>query len=185
VNELCTCELLDDAQTQTHICRPNEHAACRARLDRAYTIAADDADGRRAKEDAVPQKTANENGSGPGCEGTNNAPKFVTEAAAGPEGLTLRRLDSVRHSAARNCASVDARLRVDPESTAKPLASVSRVDFPIEIAQVGQSVHRQAVFVRFALDVHFHQMPGQPFTGTPGLGTVCKCAVYAQRAIDG
>jgi hypothetical protein len=41
------------------------------------------------------------------------------------------------------------------------------------------------VFIRFALDVHFHQMPGEPLTGNLGLGTVCKRAVYAQRAIYG
>jgi hypothetical protein len=74
---------------------------------------------------------------------------------------------------------------VDRNPEPKLPASVSRVDFPIEIAQIRQSVHRQAVFVRFALDDHFHQMPGQPFAGAFGLGTVCECAVYAQRAIDG
>jgi hypothetical protein len=72
-----------------------------------------------------------------------------------------------------------------PASMSRIALSISRVDFPIEIAQIRQSVHRQAVLVGFALDDHFHQMPGEPLTGAPGLGTVCKRAVYAQRAIDG
>ena len=50
---------------------------------------------------------------------------------------------------------------------------VSGVNFPMEIAKVRQSVHRQAVFVFFALDIHFHQMPRKSFTGAFRLGTVC------------
>ena len=65
------------------------------------------------------------------------------------------------------------------------LSLVSGIDFPIEIAKIRQSVHRQAVLVLFAPDIDFHQMPGEPLAGALGLGTVCKCAVYAQRAIDG
>ena len=41
------------------------------------------------------------------------------------------------------------------------------------------------LFVLFALDVHFHEMRGKPFTGTLGLRTVCKSAIYDQRAING
>jgi hypothetical protein len=64
-------------------------------------------------------------------------------------------------------------------------ALVSGVDFLIKVAKVRQPLHRQAVFVFFALDVHFHQMLGKPFTGTLGLGTVCKSAIYDQCAING
>ena len=64
-------------------------------------------------------------------------------------------------------------------------ALVSGVDFLIKVVKVSQPFHRQAVFVFFAIDVHFHQMHGKPLTGTLGLGTVCKSAVYAQRAING
>ena len=64
-------------------------------------------------------------------------------------------------------------------------ALVSGIDFPIQIVKVSQPLHRQAVFVFFALDVHFHQMLGKPFTGTLGLGTVCKSAIYDQCAING
>jgi hypothetical protein len=65
------------------------------------------------------------------------------------------------------------------------LISVSGVDFSIEIAKVRQPVDSQAVFVLFTVDVHFHQMPGKPFTGPLCLRTVCKSAVYAQRAVNG
>jgi len=46
-------------------------------------------------------------------------------------------------------------------------------------------MHRQAMFIFFALDALLYQMPGKPFAGTLGLGTVCKGAMDAQRAIDG
>jgi hypothetical protein len=62
---------------------------------------------------------------------------------------------------------------------------VSGVDFLIEIAKVRQSFHRQAVFVFFAIELQFHQMPGKSFTGAPRLGTVRKCAIYDQRVING
>ena len=45
-------------------------------------------------------------------------------------------------------------------------------------------MHRQAVLVFFAIDVQFHQMPRKLFTSSLRLGTVCKCAVQAQRAIN-
>jgi hypothetical protein len=64
-------------------------------------------------------------------------------------------------------------------------ALVSGIDFPIQVVKVREPLHRQAVLVFFALDVHFHQMLEQPFTGTPGLGTVCKGTIYDQRAING
>jgi hypothetical protein len=62
---------------------------------------------------------------------------------------------------------------------------VSGVNFAIEIVKVNQSVHRQATFVFFALDVYFHQMPGKPFSGPLRLGTVCESTVYAERAVNG
>jgi hypothetical protein len=51
-------------------------------------------------------------------------------------------------------------------------ALVSRVDLPIKFVKVTQPLHCQAVLVSFSLVVHLHQMPGKPFTGTLGLGTV-------------
>jgi hypothetical protein len=67
----------------------------------------------------------------------------------------------------------------------KHRALASGVDLLIKVPKVRQSLHRQAMFVCFALDVHFHQMPGELFTGALGLGTVCQSVVNAQRAIDG
>ena len=93
-------------------------------------------------------------------ESENNAAALPADAAGCPEELNLR-------------------------YWAAWVMLVSGVDFPIEIAKVRQSVHRQAVFVFFALDVHFHQMPGKPFTGPLRLGTVCKSAVYAESAVNG
>ena len=46
-------------------------------------------------------------------------------------------------------------------------------------------MHHQAMLVFFAPDVQFHQMPGKPFTGPLGLGTVRKSTIQAQRAING
>jgi hypothetical protein len=43
-------------------------------------------------------------------------------------------------------------------------ALVSGVDFLIKVVKVSQPFHRQAVFVFFAIDVHFHQMHGKPLT---------------------
>jgi hypothetical protein len=61
----------------------------------------------------------------------------------------------------------------------------SRIDFPIQSAKVRQSFYGQAVFVLFAIDVLFHKVLRKPFARPLGLGTVCKSAIYAQRAIDG
>jgi hypothetical protein len=41
------------------------------------------------------------------------------------------------------------------------------------------------VWVLFARDILFHEMLRKPFTGSLGLGTVCKSVIYAKRAIDG
>jgi hypothetical protein len=62
---------------------------------------------------------------------------------------------------------------------------ISGINFLIKVAKVRQSLHRQAVFVFFALNVQFHQMFGKAFTGALRLGTVCKSAIYDQRAING
>ena len=63
-------------------------------------------------------------------------------------------------------------------------ALVSEVDVLMEVVKVRQPLDHQAVLVFFALDVYFHQMLGKPFTGSLGLGAVCKSAVDDQRAID-
>jgi hypothetical protein len=84
-------------------------------------------------------KKTNKDGSSPRRESENNATGFPAEAAGCPVGLELR-----------YCSN---------QSTL-----VSGIDSPIKIAKVRQSVHRQAVFVFFAVDV-FHQMPGKPFAG--------------------
>jgi hypothetical protein len=62
---------------------------------------------------------------------------------------------------------------------------VSGVVFPVEILQVRQALHGQAVLVFFAFDVPLHQMPGKPLAGALRLGTVCKSAIDSQRAING
>ena len=61
----------------------------------------------------------------------------------------------------------------------------SGIDFPIQSAKVRQSFHGQAVFVLFAIGVLLHKVLRKPFARPLGLGTVCKSAIYAQRAIDG
>jgi hypothetical protein len=61
---------------------------------------------------------------------------------------------------------------------------VSGVNFAIEIAKIRQSVHGQAMFVLFAADVHFHQMPRKPVTSPLRFATVSERAVYAERAVN-
>jgi hypothetical protein len=152
--------VVQDAQKQTSAHRTNENATSREPLDEADTGAAYDADGRKTRQSAATEKTTHKDGSSRRRESKNDAAELAAEAAGCPEGLK-----------SQHCAIW--------------LMSVLGVDFPVEILKIGQPVHRQPVFVLFALDVHFHQMPGQPFTGPLGLGTVCQSAVYAQRAIDG
>jgi hypothetical protein len=77
--------------------------------------------------------------------------------------------------------SSDKRKSANPAVT----CSMSGVHCPVELTKVRQSMHRQAVLVFFARDVHFHQVPGEPFTGSLGLGTVCKSTVQAERPING
>jgi hypothetical protein len=75
------------------------------------------------------------------------------------------------------------------ETTGRPkgqnAALVSGIYFPIQVVKVRQPLHRQAMLVFFAFDVHFHQMLEKPFTGTLGLGTICKSTIYDQHAING
>jgi hypothetical protein len=79
----------------------------------------------------------------------------------------------------------DNAAQVIAEAAGGPGRLASRIDFPIHILKKRQSAHRQAMVVRFAFDVLFHQMPGKLFAGPLCLGTVCKSAIDAQRAIDG
>jgi hypothetical protein len=116
----------------------------------------DDIVGGEINEGATTNAKINKDGSNPRREGENNAAQLLAETARSPEGIN-RKSDQL----------------------------ASRVDFPIEIAKVRQSFHRQAVFVFFARDVLFHQMLGKALTGSLRLGTVCKSAVYGQRAING
>jgi len=87
------------------------------------------------------------------------------------------------------CQSENNAAKLSAEAAGCPkeqdAALVSGIDFPIQIVKVRQPLHRQAVVVSFAVDVHFHQMLGKPFAGTLGFGTVCKSAIYDQRAING
>jgi len=87
-----------------------------------------------------------------------------------------------RRQSENNAQELAAQAAGCPKGQPAPL--VSGVDIPIKGLKVRHPLHRQAVLVLFARDVHFHQMLGKPFTGTPGLGTVCKRAVYVERAID-
>jgi hypothetical protein len=80
---------VQDASKQASAYRTNENAAYREPLDDADTSAASDADGRRAKEGAATEGTANKDGSSPRRESENNAQELPAEAAGCPEGLKL------------------------------------------------------------------------------------------------
>ena len=82
-------------QKQTDAHRPNENATHRARLDQADTSAAFDACGRKAKENAATETTANKGGSTPRRESENNAAEFPAETAAGPQGPGTGRLSII------------------------------------------------------------------------------------------
>jgi hypothetical protein len=128
--------------------RSNEDATYRERLDVADTSAAYDANGRRAKKDYATETTADKDRSSPRRESENNAAKLHAKTARSSEGLKCKYLTAW-------------------------LMLVSGGDFLIDPAKVRQSVHRQPVFVFFALDVHFHQMLEKPLTDAFRLGTVC------------
>jgi hypothetical protein len=149
--------VIGDARKQIDTHRPDERAACPARLDRAHA-SAHAANRRRGNATPALEKTDTQDGSGPDRESADHAAQLAAKAAAGPEGLMRLQLRQ-----------------------AKLPDLASGIDFSIESAKIGQSVHRQAVLVLFAIDVYFHQMPGQPLTRALRLGTVCKRAVYAQR----
>jgi hypothetical protein len=62
------------------------YAACRARLDEAYPIAAHDANDRRQTEEGIREKAIDEDGSGAGSESQNDAAGFPAQTTASPEG---------------------------------------------------------------------------------------------------
>jgi hypothetical protein len=66
--------------------KPLMDATRRARLDSADTSAAFDASGRRTKEDAATEKTANKGGSNPRRKSEDNAAQFPPKAAGSSEG---------------------------------------------------------------------------------------------------
>jgi hypothetical protein len=78
--------VINYAPAQVTIDRSHEHAACRARLDKAYPIAADDADDRQQTKEGIPKKAIDEDGSGSGSESQNDAARFPAQATASPEG---------------------------------------------------------------------------------------------------
>jgi hypothetical protein len=66
----------------------HEYAACRARLDKAYSIAANDASAREQTnaKDGIPEETINAGRSGSRRQGENDAARFPAQAAASPKG---------------------------------------------------------------------------------------------------
>src|SRR5438874_6761609 len=76
-----------NAPTQVTHDRPDERAACRAPLDCAHAIAADDANHRQEAEYARPEKTVDENRSASRRKSENFAAQFAAQAATGAEGL--------------------------------------------------------------------------------------------------
>ena len=111
------------------------------------------------------------------ANGGKGSKDVTTETTANEGGSSARRQSE------NNAAKLPAEAAGCPK--AQDAAQLdSGIDFPIQIVKVRQPFHRQAMFVSFALDVHFHQMFGKPFTRALGLGTVCESAIYHQRAID-
>jgi len=164
--------------------RPDEHATCPVRGR------CDDIVGGESDAGVTTNAKINQDGSHPRREGDNDAARLLAETARSPEGIDwkpdqLERFQAkwkpVRVKKTRQLKNLEPRF----DSIEAETALVSGVDFPVEIAKVGQSFHRQAVFVLFARDVLFHQMLGKALAGSLGLGTVCKRAVDAQRAING
>jgi hypothetical protein len=123
----------------------------RFHLDKADPVAADDANDRRKTEETGTKKQSTR-----------------TEAVRVAKARIMRR-NSLRKAATSPEALIPA----------TGACSVSGIDCPVQVAKVRYSVHRQAVLVFFALDVQFHQMLGEPFTGAPRLETVGEGAVYA------
>ena len=108
---------------------------------------------------------------GKGSEGA------ATETTADKDGSSTRRQSE------NNAEELAAEAAGGPKG--QHTALVSGVDVLMEVVKVRQPLGRQAVLVLFALDIHFHQMLGKPFTGSLGLGAVCKSAIHDQRAVDG
>jgi hypothetical protein len=110
------------------------------------------------------------------ANGGKGSKDVTTETTANEGGSSARQSEN-------NAAKLPAEAAGCPK--AQDAAQLdSGIDFPIQIVKVSQPLHRQAVFVSFALEIHICQMPGQPFAGALGLGTVCKCAIDDQRAIN-
>jgi hypothetical protein len=114
--------VISDAPAQVTVDRSHEFAACRARLDKAYPVAADDANDRRKAEDSGTKKTINKGGSGPRRQGKNYAAQFTSEAATSPEALIpasrllVQFLESIARSRSR---------RYDSPCTVKRCSSFS------------------------------------------------------------
>ena len=102
---------------------------------------------------------------------------------AAPETTANKDGSSPRRQSENNAKKLVAEAAGRPKG--QHTALVSGVDVLMEVVKVRQPLHRQAVFVFFSLDVHFHQMLGKPFTDALGLGTICKSAIHDQRAING
>jgi hypothetical protein len=78
--------------TQVTNDRPDERAACSARLENAYAIAADDANRRQEAEYNHPERAVDADRSAPCRKSGNFAAQFAAQAARGAEGLIPRRL---------------------------------------------------------------------------------------------
>jgi hypothetical protein len=79
--------VIGNAPTQVTDDGPDERAACSARIENAYAIAADDAKRRQEAEHDRPEKTVDENRSAPRRKSGNFAAQFAAQAATGAEGL--------------------------------------------------------------------------------------------------
>jgi hypothetical protein len=80
--------VIGNAPTQVTDDGPDERAACSARLENAYAIAADDAKRRQEAEYDRPEKTADADRSAPRRKSWNFAAQFAAQAATGAEGLS-------------------------------------------------------------------------------------------------
>jgi hypothetical protein len=80
--------VIGNAPTQVTDDGSDERAACGARIENAYAIAADDAKRRQEAEYDRPEKTVDENRSAPSRKSWNFAAQFAAQAATGAEGLS-------------------------------------------------------------------------------------------------
>jgi len=86
LNEIGETELRNYVQKQTNH-RPNEDPTDRARLDNAYTSAANDANGRKFDEGATTKAKADKDASSPCRESENNAAQLLADTAGSSEGM--------------------------------------------------------------------------------------------------